>query len=61
MDIKYFNGITQKFIDYKIEKFCKKINYNAKPQYIDVFPMENSIINECVQNVQNYIKHYIHI
>lgn len=58
MDVKYFNGITPKFIDHKIENFCKKINYHAKPRYVDVSPMEDANIYECVQNVQIYINKY---
>lgn len=55
MDIKYFDGITPKFIDKNIEKFCKKINYKSIPTYINVVPSNNSLINECVKNVKRHI------
>ncbi len=56
MDIKYFNGITPKQIDGIIDKFCKQINYSAKPQYINVQPWEKSKINDCVNNAKEYLK-----
>ena len=56
MNIKYFKGIVPKFVSKDIEKFCKKINYKAKPVYINVKPAENAIIHNCFINVSNFIK-----
>jgi len=56
MDIKYFDGITPRQLDRIVEKFCKQINYSAKPQYIGVIPWEKSKINDCVNNVKEYLK-----
>ena len=58
MDIKYFDGITPKQIDRIVEKFCKQINYSPKPQYIGVIPWEKSKINDCVNNVKEYLKNH---
>ena len=56
MHVKYFDGIVPKVIDKEIICFCKKINYNKKPLYIDVLPAKGAIINECFINVDNFIK-----
>lgn len=56
MNVKYFKGIVPKIIDKDIEKFCKKINYKNKPIYIDVKPVDGTIINECFINVDKYVK-----
>lgn len=56
MDVKYFKGIVPKIIDKEIERFCKKINHEKKPLYINVQPTENAAINECFINVNDFIK-----
>lgn len=56
MDVKYFDGITPKIIDKKIEKFCRKINYHKRPYYVDVQPINGAKFNECFNNVKQFIE-----
>nr|QGT49763.1 hypothetical protein Melaina855_1500 [uncultured Candidatus Melainabacteria bacterium] len=55
MDMKYFKGITPKYIDKNIARFCRKISSLSHPVYIDVLPKENCAINDCVNNVKKYV------
>ena len=56
MDIKFFDGIAPKQIDKTVEKFCKTVKYGSVPKYVKVCPWSEAIINECVPNVNNYLK-----
>jgi hypothetical protein len=46
---------TPEIISEEIIDFCKEINKQEKPVYLDVLPVEQSIENECFVNVQKQI------
>lgn len=56
MDTRFFEGIVPKQIDKTVEKFCKTVKYGSVPKYVNVYPWKDADINECVPNVNNYIK-----
>lgn len=50
---------TPSRITNQVKKLCSRLTiYGSYPKYIDVMPWENSVKNECINNVKRYIDVY---